>query len=337
MANQQKMKISFLSEYLLRNSDEEHPVTATEILDHLASQGIEVSRKVLYSDLEALGDIGLDLQTVRMGSTTGYFIGERDFQLPEMKLLVDAVQSSKFITAKKSMELIGKLEKLVSVHQAKQLRCQVWVRGRMKTMNESIYYNVDKISTAIEEDKEITFRYFTWDANKQRVYRRGGMIYTVSPWALLLDNENYYLLAWEDGAMKHFRVDKMTDIRVGIYPRKGADDFDDLNMAVYTDAHFGMFSGESTKVKLCFDNSLAGVAIDFFGSDAIMARYDDEHFTINVDVAVNIQFFGWLAGLGSKVRILEPQSAVEAMKAHLASIAEVYEDQVKQEYDQYLC
>ena len=327
MVNQQKVKIAYISEYLMQYTDEEHPATGTEILDYLASKGIEISRQALYGDLDALEDIGLDIQTVRMGPTTGYFIGERDFQLPELKLLVDAVQSSKFITAKKSMELIEKLGKLVSVHQAAELRHQVWVRGRVKTMNESIYYNVDKLHSAMEGDHDISFRYFTWNPQKEQVFRRDGERYIASPWALLLDNENYYLLAYENGSMKHFRVDKMVDIRIeNILRRKGAEMFSELNMAAYTDAHFGMFSGESTPVKLCFHNSLAGVAIDFFGSDAIMSRYDDDHFTITVDVAVNIQFFGWLAGLGDKARIMAPQCAVDGMKAHIASMAALYED-----------
>ena len=325
MANRQKVKIAYISEYLRQYTDEDHPATGTQILDYLASRGIEISRQALYSDLDALGDIGMDLQTVRMGSTTGYYIGERDFQLPELKLLVDAVQSSRFITEKKSLELIGKLEKLVSRHQASELHHQVWVRGRVKTMNESIYYNVDSIHSAMEADRDISFRYFTWNAEKQRVFRRGGERYIVSPWALLLDNENYYLLAYENNAMKHFRVDKMTDIRVETLARRsGAGVFAGLNMAAYTDAHFGMFSGESTRVKLCFDDRLAGVAIDFFGNDVMMVRYDDDHFTVTVDAAVNVQFFGWLAGLGGEVRILEPQSVADAMKAHIASVAEIY-------------
>ncbi len=316
----QKIKLAYLSEYLMANSDEEHPVTATDILNYLSSQGIDVARKVLYSDLEALAKTGLDIQSVRMGSTTGYFVGERDFQLPELKLLVDAVQSSKFITEKKSLELIGKLENLTSVHQAKQLRHQVWVRGRVKAMNESIYYNVDELNSAIEENRTISFLYFTWDREKKRVFRRNGERYRVSPWALLLDNENYYLLAWENGVMKHFRVDKMTDIRINDEPREGKEAFDDLDMAAYTDAHFGMFSGESTPVKLCFENSLAGVAVDFFGNDVMLVPYDDEHFTVTVNVAVNVQFFGWLVGLGGKARILEPESAAEEMGRCLASM-----------------
>ena len=225
------------------------------------------------------------------------------------------------------MSLIGRIEKLASVHQARQLRHQVWVRGRIKTMNESIFANVDRISAAIESNRQIVFRYFTWNVKRERVFRRDGARYTVSPWALLLDNENYYLLAWEDGTMKHFRVDKMLDIRLVEKPRDGKNAYDGLNMAAYTDSHFGMFSGDIVRVKLCFLNSLAGVAIDQFGSDAMLIPFDEDHFTVTIHTAVNVQFFGWLTGLGDRARILEPQSAIEAMKLHLDSIRQLYKDQ----------
>lgn len=198
------------------------------------------------------------------------------------------------------------------------------MRGRIKTMNESIFANVDRISAAIESNKQITFRYFTWNVRRERVFRRDGARYEASPWALLLDNENYYLLAWEGGTMKHFRVDKMLDIRVAEKPREGRDAFDALNMAAYTDSHFGMFSGEIDRVKLCFQNSLAGVAIDQFGPDAMLIPYDEDHFTVTIRTAVNVQFFAWLLGLGDGVRILEPQSAIDAMREHLDSVRRLY-------------
>ena len=295
-----------------------------QILDHLERNGIPAERKGVYDDLACLRDMGVDVRTVRVGRSTGYYLGEREFALSELKLLVDAVQSSKFITESKSLSLIARLEKLGSSHQARQLRRQVWVRGRIKTMNESIFNNVDKINLAIESDRRIQFRYYTWNEKRERVLRRNGARYTVSPWALLLDNENYYLLAFEDGIMKHFRVDKMIEIRVPDMAREGKDAFQKLNMAAYTDSHFGMFSGESTRVKLCFENSLAGVAIDQFGRDTMLIPYDGDHFTVNVNVAVNVQFFGWLTGFGNRVRILEPQGAADEMHAHLASVLELY-------------
>ena len=320
----QRGKLLLLQRFLEENTDAEHPATMEQILSWLEANAEVSNRKTVYEDLAWLRDQGLDIQSVRMGRGMGYYIGSRAFALSELKLLVDAVQSSKFITESKSISLIGRIEKLGSVHQARQLRHQVWVRGRIKTMNESIFANVDRISAAIESNKQITFRYFTWNVRRERVFRRDGARYEASPWALLLDNENYYLLAWEGGTMKHFRVDKMLDIRVAEKPREGREAFGALNMAAYTDSHFGMFSGEIDRVKLCFQNSLAGVAIDQFGPDAMLIPYDEEHFTVTIRTAVNVQFFAWLLGLGDGVRILEPQSAIDAMREHLDSVRRLY-------------
>ena len=324
MKANQRGKLLLLQRFLEENTDAEHPATMEQILSWLEANAEVSNRKTVYEDLAWLRDQGLDIRSVRMGRGMGYYIGSRAFALSELKLLVDAVQSSKFITESKSISLIGRIEKLGSVHQARQLRHQVWVRGRIKTMNESVFANVDRISAAIESNKQITFRYFTWNVKRERVFRRDGARYEASPWALLLDNENYYLLAREGGTMKHFRVDKMLDIRVAEKPREGRDAFGALNMAAYTDSHFGMFSGDIDRVKLCFLNSLAGVAIDQFGPDAMLIPYDEDHFTVTIRTAVNVQFFAWLLGLGDGVRILEPQSAIDAMREHLDSVRRLY-------------
>lgn len=320
----QTLKSLYLAYYLNENTDADHPATMSDILAYLKQNDITAERRSIYADFDSLRTFGLDIQSARHGNNTGYYIGKRNFELSELKLLVDAVQSSKFITEDKSLSLISRLEKLGSVHQAKQLRHQVWVRGRIKSMNESVFKNVDIINEAIESDCQIAFQYFTWDRSKNRTLRRNGEFYTISPWALLLDNENYYLLAYESGVMKHFRVDKMLEIRSVNRKREGKEDFIQLNMAAYTDSHFGMFSGESTAVKLRFDNSFAGIAIDQFGTDAMLIHEDPEHFTVTAKVAVNVQFYGWLTGLGDKVQILSPQSAVDGMREHLKTVLAHY-------------
>ena len=210
----QKLKLLLLRQYLERNSDEAHPVTTAQLLEYLASEGISAERKSIYSDLEALQSFGLDLIRVRDGNITCWYIGERVFQLPELRLLADSVQSSRFITRKKSLELIAKLEGLTSVHQAKELRRQVVVKNRIKAMNESIYYLVDELHTAINGDKRIRFHYTGYDGHGRRVLRRGGAWYDVSPYALLWDDENYYLIGYDEnaGILKHFRVDKMDGV-----------------------------------------------------------------------------------------------------------------------------
>ena len=323
----QKLKLLYLREFLLRSSDEEHPVTMAQIVEYLRLQGIAAERKSLYDDIEALRQFGLDVITARSGNVTGYYVGARDFQLPELKLLVDSVQSSKFITREKSLELIGKLERLVSDAEARQLHRQVYVRGRVKTMNESIYYNVDDIHAAIDSDRSVSFRYYDWSPAKERVFRRGGKRYAVSPWALMWDDENYYMIAFDhdSGIIKHFRVDKMSGIRIGMTARLGAEAFRKLDMATYSDTHFGMFSGEVRRVRLCFENSLAGPVIDRFGADVSLVPYDEGHFSVTVSAAVNVQFFGWLCGFGDRVRILSPEDAAAQMRAHAEAILALYQ------------
>ena len=323
----QKLKLLYLCRYLLRRSDEDHPVTVAQMIEYLARQDIAAERKSVYDDMEALRLFGLDVQAVRVGSATGYFIGQRDFQLPELKLLVDAVQSSRFITERKSLELIGKLENLASEHQAGELNRQVYVRGRIKTMNESIYYNVDEIHAAIDGDRAVTFKYFDWGVDKKRVWRKEGKRYAVSPWALMWDNENYYLIAYDPdaGDIRHYRVDKMSAIAQTDQPRQGAEAFKKLDMAAYSNSHFGMFSGQVQTVRLSFENALAGPVVDQFGADAHLAPLDDEHFSVTVNVAVNVQFFGWLGGFGTRAKILAPATAAEAMRDHVRALAGLYD------------
>lgn len=322
----QKLKLLYLCRYLLRVSDQDHPVTVAQMIEYLRQQDISAERKSIYDDMEALRLFGLDVQTVRIGSATGYFIGERPFQLPELKLLVDSVQSSKFITGKKSLELIEKLEGLTSENDARQLHRQVYVRGRIKAMNESIYYHVDEIHSAIDNDQPLSFRYYEWNAARQRVFRRNGKRYAVSPWALMWDDENYYMIAYDhdDAILKHFRVDKMSDIRLADSPRQGAEVFRSHDMTAYSDTHFGMFSGDVTQVRLEFENGLAGAVIDRFGADIALIPVDADHFSVTIQAAVNVQFFGWLCGFGDRVRITSPSSAVEEMRRHLAAISRLY-------------
>ena len=322
----QKLKLLYLCRYLLRQSDEDHPLTVAQMIDHLAGQGVAAERKSVYDDMEALRLFGLDVQTVRVGSATGYFIGERDFQLPELKLLVDSVQSSRFITGRKSLDLIGKLESLASVHQARELNHQVFVRGRIKTMNESIYYNVDELQAAIDRDRAVTFTYYDWGLDKKRVWRRDGRPYGASPWALMWDSDNYYLIAYDAqaGQIRHYRVDKMASIAQTDQPRQGADAFAGVDMAAYSNAHFGMFSGRPQTVRLCFENALAGPVIDQFGTEVSLVPLDEGHFSVTVSVAVNQQFFGWLLGFGVRAKILAPASAAEEMRRSLEAAAALY-------------
>ena len=314
----QKTKLLRLYQILMRQTDEDHPITVAQIIQELGKYGVKAERKSIYDDLESLRQFGLDVQC-RKGKTAGWFVGERDFQLPELKLLMDAVQSSRFITQKKSDALIRKLEGLASVHQARQLQRQVYVSGRIKLMNESIYYNVDKLHTAVSGQRAITFKYFDYDLERKKVFRREGRRYTVSPYGLIWNNENYYLVAFDHAnrEMRHYRVDKMTEIVVTSLDREGRDQYPDFQLASYGEKHFGMYRGQEMTVTLRGRRSMAGVVWDRFGQDVILVPDGEEHFTVTLPVGVSPQFFGWLFGLDGGLTITAPRAAVEEYRRKL--------------------
>ncbi len=322
----QKLKLVYLIKILLERTDEEHSITMQEILEALECYDVSAERKSIYADIEAIRGLGIDVVGEPVGKTYHYHVAGHRFELAELKLLVDAIQSSKFITAKKSNELIKKLEGLASVHEAKQLQRQVYVSGRIKTMNESIYYNIDALHNAIAENRKICFQYFGWNVKKEMELRRGGKFYEISPWALSWDDENYYMIGYdaEESKIKHFRVDKMLKIRCMDAAREGRELFERFDMAAYSRKSFGMFGGEEEYVKLLCDNSLAGVIIDRFGKEVMMIPVDAEHFRVNVNVAVSGPFLGWIFALGDQVKIEGPEAVVDTMREMIEKMAEKY-------------
>ncbi|MBQ5405855.1 MAG: WYL domain-containing protein [Oscillospiraceae bacterium] len=321
----QKLKLLYLQRYLLRQSDERHPVSVADMIEELARHDIQAERKSIYDDLEALRSFGMDIVQQR-GKQTRYYVGARDFELPELKLLVDSIQSSKFITEKKTLSLIRKVESLASVHDERMLERQVFVRNRVKSMNESVYYNVDEIAGAINADRRIRFRYFEFTVEKERHFRRDGAFYELSPFALMWDDENYYMLAWDepDGRMKHFRVDKMNRITTVDRERQGKEAFRDTDMSAYAKKVFGMFTGRENSVKLRFARHLAGAVIDRFGKDVMLIRDGEEHFTVTVDVVVSPLFFAWVFGFGAEAEILAPEDVRRQARKAAAEIAGLY-------------
>ena len=321
----QKLKLLYLMRLFLERTDEAHPVTVPELIAALGQYGISAERKSLYDDFEGLRHFGLDI--VQNGGK--YYVGSRDFELPELKLLVDIVQSSKFITEKKTLSLIKKLEGLASVHDARRLQREVYVRNRVKSMNESVYYNVDEISGAIQQDRAIRFRYFEYTPRKERRFRRDGRFYEASPYALLCDDENYYLLAWDDAAkqMKHYRVDKMTSISPKRTARQGKEAFQALDMSAYGKSVFGMFGGAAQQVRIRFAGHLAGAVIDRFGKEVVLAVEDETHFIATLPVVVSPQFFGWVVGFGAEAEVLSPPDVRQELYDYLQKTASLYETQ----------
>ncbi len=322
----QKFKLYRLAQIMMKKTDEEHYITMPEIMAALGEYEITADRKSIYNDLRDLEIFGIEVEGEKVGNGYHYHVVNRPFELPELKLLVDAIQSSKFITEKKSNSLIRKLEMMVSEYDAQKLQRQVYVSGRIKAMNESIYYTVDAIHNAISENRKIKFQYFQWNVKKEPELRHGGAWYHISPWGLSWDDENYYLVGFDSEAarIKHFRVDKMLRIELSDEAREGREYFKKLDMADYARKSFGMFGGEEQSVKLLVDNSLAGVIIDRFGKDVMMIPADAAHFTVNVDVHVSRQFLGWVFSLGENVKVIGPDEVVERMKEEIQRLIRQY-------------
>ena len=322
----QKLKMLYLVQLFSRETDDTHKLTMPEIITKLAAEGVNADRKTLYQDFDELRRFGFDIISEKEGRNYYYYLGSRDFELPELKLLVDSVQSAKFITDKKSDQLIKKLESLVSKYEGSQLHRQVIISGRVKTMNESIYYNVDKIHAAIGEDKQIRFKYFDWNLKKEMEPRYDGKWYRLSPWALMWDDEKYYLVAYDSKheTIIHYRVDKMTQIGILDEKREGHEAFRKFNIAHYTNTLFGMFAGDETKVTIEAENRLVSVFIDRFGKDIIIAPIDGDHFRTTVTVAVSKQFFDWIMAIDGDVKVVAPDSVVKQIRAEIERLAEKY-------------
>lgn len=331
----QKQKLLYIQKILLEKTDEEHGLTINEIISELDSYGINAERKSIYDDLRILETYGLDICSEK-SKTVKYYIASRDFQISELKLLVDAIQSSKFITEKKSFELIKKVESLASENEAKQLQNQVVISNRVKTSNETIYYNVDRLHDAINKNRSVEFYYNQWtlslgSSEKLKLNRRrGGERYKVSPFALCWDDENYYLIAYDEKneQIRHYRVDKMEKIELTDNKRSGTDQFEKINLAEYSQSTFGMFAGEKVMVTLSVDNSLVGVIADRFGKNIFITADEENknHFLARVNVNISEQFYGWLFALGDKVKIVSPDEIVNDFNEHLRKVSNLYKE-----------
>ncbi len=323
----QKLKMLYLIKIFSEETDDSNFLTLQQIIQKLKDYGVMADRKTLYVDFDELRSFGVDIIMEKIGRNSFYHIGKRDFELPELKLLVDAVQSAKGLTDKKSSELIKKLESMVSKYEAGQLNRQVYIAGRVKTMNESVYYNIDTIHEAINADRQIRFKYFKWDLQKKMKLRKEGDWFRVSPWHLIWDNEYYYLIAYdnENNKIKHYRVDKMLKISLVDEQREGKEQYKKFDIARYTRGLFGMFGGEETKVTLEVHNSMVSVIIDRFGKDIYITQVDEDHFRTNVNVSVSSQFLGWIMSLGNKVRIVGPDEVVQQMKAEISRLMDQYD------------
>ncbi len=323
--SQVKLRILYIMKILLEKTDEKHTMSASDIDKELRRYGMSIDRKTVYNDIETLKAFGMDILQAR-GANNGYYIGRRDFELPELKLLVDAVQASKFISRRKSEELIGKLEGLAGEHDARKLQRNVFIYNRPKTGNETVYYNVDQIHTAIMENRQIQYQYAKWTMQKELKPRKKGAVYTVSPWALTWDDANYYLIAYDEDAdcIKHYRVDKMQQICVTRKERIGKERFQDFDLVEFSKKTFSMYGGHDEEVTLQCDRDMIGVILDRFGTDVMIIPAGDRQFRVRILAAVSPQFFGWVTGIGSKLCIVAPECVRREYREYLKDILEKY-------------
>ncbi|MBE7045850.1 MAG: WYL domain-containing protein [Ruminococcaceae bacterium] len=329
----QKLKMLYLLKILSENTDETHHMGMNEIIDKLALNGIKAERKSIYSDIEELKFFGVDI-ICEKNKTFGYYIGSRDFELPELKLLVDSVQCSKFITEKKSLELIHKLEALTSRHNANKLQRQVYVADRVKNLSEIIYYNVDSLHEAIYDGYKIAFKYYEYSPDKERVLRNNGDDYVVSPYSLTYSDDNYYLICHypkHEGGLSHFRVDKMADIRI---LKEKCEDVrtvtdEDFNLGEYSKKIFSMYAGKTQTVQILCHNSVINPVIDRFGENVMVRKEDDEHFIVTAKIFASPTFFAWVFTFGDRMKIISPTDTVDRFKEMIKGVYNNYEETVQ--------
>ena len=327
-AQNTKLRLLYVYQILMEETDEEHILSAPALEDLLLRRyDVTADRRSIYSDIDTLKEFGVDIVTIK-GNDHGYYIAGRDFELAELKVLSDSVQVAKFITRKKSEELIKKLKLLTSVHQGKQLQKQITLLGRPKATNETIFYNVDSIHLAIYHNRQITFQYAEWTMKKSLSVKKGGALYHASPWALVWDDANYYLIAYDHATEeeRHYRVDKMRNIEILEKEREGKRAISRFNAADFGKRTFGMFTGTIEDVTLSAPNTMVGIFLDRFGRDIMLMPEDKEHFHVNVQVAISPQFFGWLSALGKDVRIIRPAGVADQFKEYLKDILKGYEN-----------
>jgi len=321
----QKLKLPTLIRILQKKTDEDHGLNAEELIRELSRYGISAERKSIYDDIALLQDsFGM---IIEHDKAKGYRLVQQEFDLPELKLLVDAVQSSRFISVTKSDELIRKLKGLTSEHRAKELQRQVTVKNRIKSMNNTTIYAIDTVHNAILHNRKITFQYWGWTPSKEQIARHDGKKYKVSPWLLLWDDEYYYLVAYdsENSELRHYRVDRMRGVAETEELREGREEFTRVDIAEYSSGVFGMFGGNVTHVTFRCKNRLADVVLDRFGKDVMMLPDRDGTFTFHADINVSPQFFGWVASFGDEIRIERPTQVAEQFRAHLQKALQQYQ------------
>ena len=323
--SRQKQKLLTMKKLFEARTDETHAITGNRLIDILAQNSIKAERKTIYDDIKTLCDSGMDIEITKDGHSNAYYLGNRLFQDEELFVLCDAVASSRFLTKKKSAELIKKIQTLTSEYKAKQLRRLIYVDNRTKNFNEQIYYAINKIQSGIFDELEIKFKYTEFNPDKTKQLKHGGEIYTVSPYSLVWENENYYLVCYCNKHKKicRYRVDRMVNVDVTDIPSRKLSD-EEKEEVTNHQTIYGMFGGTLESVTMQFDNTLANAVIDKFGVGCHTSRNTDTTFYLTADVQIAPTFWGWFFQFGKKAKIIAPENVVEQAKTALKEIEELY-------------
>ncbi|MCL2861615.1 MAG: WYL domain-containing protein [Firmicutes bacterium] len=323
----QKIKMLRLLEILKSDSDEENPIASTEIIARLKDQGIECGRKSLYDDIRILNEYGYEVMCIK-GRQNMYYISDRTFDIPELRILLDAVQSAAFIPKKKTLDLVYKISALAGSHRGELLKKNTVHFDTVKRGNDKIFYSIDAIDRAIASDKKITFWYFDIDIEGERIYRKEKERYVLSPVGLILANGFHYLVGYDERqkAFRNYRVDRMDNVNIeeeNIVPAdciKNFDVYKDQNLA------FGMYSGEVERVTLHAHNTLAEIIFDKFGSHIKLNKADENHFTVSVEIQISPVFLSWCVMFGDRLKILSPKKVEGELMNLIKSITKMYEE-----------
>lgn len=323
--NIRKVKLLKLLELLRQNTDEDHPMSTAQLFAALSEMGIPCDRRTISQDIITLNELGYEIMSVMKGHDKCYYIEDRSFSLPELKILIDAVHASSFITEKKSEELINKIAALAGTHRAEVLKRNMVCFNTRKHSNERIFYNVDDLEDAILRQKKVLFRYFDLDENGERIYRRDGHRYVVEPIALVFNEDNYYLTCYSSrhDSTSNYRIDRMDAVEVlqedccekAIALRN--------QVAEYTEQAFKMFGGQTEDIVLEFDRTLIGVVYDRFGEATQMMNTSDTKCIASVKVQISPVFWGWLFQFAGQMDIISPASLQREYQARALSIARV--------------
>lgn len=319
-----RIKYLKILEILKQESDIDRPITTNDLLDKLQERGVHVDRKVLYDDIKILNEAGYEIFCERRKQNE-YYILDRQFDVPELRVLMDAVEAATFISEGKTAELLDKIANLGGSYRKRLLLRNNNYFDTNKHTNPHIYYSINEIEEAINKNKKITFKYFVIDHNGKKVYRKEGAEYTVNPVATIFSGDSYYLVSSNDkyDDFANYRIDRMEDCKISSEDRTKTKLNKSFKIGEYRKQHFAMFSGRAEKVTLEFDKSLTDVIYDKFGENTKMQLAGDNLQT-KVNVAISPQFFGFISGLGTKVKIIAPENVVEEFKVHLREISECY-------------